>query len=62
MNKELLKLVKAAHAPKEMLKEEWFKEFCENFASVILAEAEAECEKEYQVVLAQEEVKNYAIN
>ena len=62
MNKELLKLVKAAKAPKQVLKEEWFKEFCENFASVILAEAEAECEKEYQVALAQKEVKNYALN
>jgi hypothetical protein len=62
MNKELLKLVKAAHAPKQMLKEEWFKEFCENFASVILSEAEAECEQELQLLLAQKEVKSCTIN
>ena len=62
MNKELLKLVKAAQAPKQMLKEEWFKEFCANFACVLLAEAEAECEYERQMLIAQKEVKHCAIN
>jgi hypothetical protein len=62
MNKDLLKLVKAAHAPKQMLQEEWFKEFCANFASVILHVAEAEYEYERQMLIAQKEAKHCSIN
>jgi hypothetical protein len=62
MNKELLKLVKVAKAPKQMLKEPWFQEFCANFASVILAQAEEALQEEAEILLAQKQMKRSSIN
>lgn len=46
MNEELLKLVVAAGAPKQVLNELWFHVFCIKFADVLLTEAEKELEGE----------------
>jgi hypothetical protein len=45
MNAELLKLVKAAGAPEQVMDELWFHAFCEEFAHVIMLEVEKELDQ-----------------
>lgn len=66
MNKELLKLVKASGAPKQVLNELWFQIFCEKFAGEILdmviAETEEQYEELYQIEKAKKEAKYSTMN
>lgn len=43
MNEELMKLVKAAGAPKQVQNELWFQMFCYKFAYLLTEEFEREC-------------------
>lgn len=42
MNEELLKLVKAAGAPKQVMDKMWFHLFCQTFADLLMKEVEKE--------------------
>lgn len=43
MNAELMKIVKAAGAPKEVINDLWFQLFCYKFAYLLTEEFEREC-------------------
>lgn len=46
MNAELMKLVKAAGAPREVINDMWFQVFCYKFAYLLTEELEKACLEE----------------